>query len=173
MRRALLLGGVLASSLAGPSLAQYAGPYQPPLAYAYAGQEVPAYRQEGYGPGFTLLGARAGFTVLGFDLGAGAHLSFDGGRHHQIAPPAYVPYMPPPPYPQQAYGQPVYAAPQAYSAEDDAVAPLQSQYVVTQVAPEAYYAPPPPPQAYYAPPQVYYAAPVYTAPVYTAPVCGC
>ncbi len=164
MRRALLLGGVLASSLAGPSLAQYAGPYQPPPAYAYAGQVAPAYRQEGYGPGFTVLGARAGVTVLGFDVGAGAHLSFDGGRHHPITPPAYVPYMPPPPYPQQAYGQPVYVVPQAYPAEDYAVAPVQSQYVATEVAPEAYYAPPPPPpQAYYAPPQAYY----------SAPVCGC
>ena len=64
---------------------------------------------------FTLLGAHAGVTVLGVDLGASAHLGVPverscGGGSEVIAPRAYAPPPPmpysPPPYAYQ--GEPGY-----------------------------------------------------------------
>jgi hypothetical protein len=115
---ALLIGaGEQASAQAYPG-------YLPPPAYAYAGQGGPAYQDEidtpgdCGGTGFTILGARAGATVLGFDAGVGGHFGFSGFgggcRRHRVAPvQAYAPPPPPPqPYgPPPAYYPPVQYAP--------------------------------------------------------------
>ena len=116
---ALLMGAAAQANAQG-----YPG-YLPPPAYAYAGQGAPAYQDEIETPGdcggsgFTILGARAGDTVLGFDAGVGGHFGFSGFgggcRRHREAPVQI--YAPPPPQP---YGPP-----------------------------QAYYPPPPPPAAYY------------------------
>jgi len=126
--------------------------YLPPPAYAYAGQGGPAYQDEIDTPGdcggrgFTILGARAGATVLGFDAGVGGHFGFSGfgggcRRHRREQVQAYAP--PPAYYPPPQYAPPQYAPPQ-YS----------------------------PPQ--YSPPE--YASPcgceAYSPPVYVSP-CGC
>jgi len=113
--------------------AQAYGGYLPPPAYAYAGQGGPAYQDEIETPGdcggtgFTILGARVGATVLGFDAGVGGHLGFNGfggGCRRRRAEPvqAYAPqppqaqpyYGPPPGYPPAQYGPPsgYYSAPQ-------------------------------------------------------------
>ena len=85
------------------------------------------------GDRFTLLGAHAGVTVLGVDLGAGVGLSVPTGycgvaQTEQFEPRPYAPpeepapaaYGPPPTYPQYA-PPPVYAyqgyASQGYSAQ--------------------------------------------------------
>jgi hypothetical protein len=96
--------------------------YLPPPAYAYAGQGAPGYQDEidtpgdCGGTGFTILGARAGATVLGFDAGVGGHFGFNGfgGCHrHRPAPvQAYAPPPPPPYYPPPQYAPPQYAPPQ-------------------------------------------------------------
>jgi hypothetical protein len=127
---ALLIGaGSQANAQAYPG-------YLPPPAYAYAGQGAPAYQDEIETPGdcggtgFTILGARAGATVLGFDAGVGGHFGFSGfggGCHRRRAAPVQV-YAPPPP--PQPYGPPPGYPPMQYSP------------------------PPPPPQAsYYSAPQ--------------------
>jgi hypothetical protein len=97
--------------------AQAYGGYLPPPAYAYARQGAPAYQDEidtpgdCGGTGFTILGARAGATVLGFDAGVGGHFGFNGfgggcHRHREqvqaYAPPPQ-PYGPPPEYPPMQY----------------------------------------------------------------------
>jgi hypothetical protein len=106
--------------------------YLPPPAYAYAGQGAPAYQDEIDTPGdcggrgFTILGARAGATVLGFDAGVGGHFGFSGfgggcRRHREAPVQAYAPPPPqpysPPPYPPSGYAPPpppvYYPAPQA------------------------------------------------------------
>jgi hypothetical protein len=111
--------------------AQAYGGYLPPPAYAYAGQGGPVYQDEIETPGdcggtgFTILGARVGATVLGFDAGVGGHFGFNGFgggcRRHRAQAQAYAPppqqqqpYGPPPGYPQQPYGPPsgYYQAPQ-------------------------------------------------------------
>jgi len=102
--------------------------YLPPPAYAYAGQGAPAYQDEidtpgdCGGTGFTILGARAGATVLGFDAGVGGHFGFSGFggacRRHRAPIQAYAPqpYAPPPvqyaPPPQNYYSAPQYSPPQ-------------------------------------------------------------
>jgi len=96
--------------------------YLPPPAYAYAGQGAPAYQDEidtpgdCGGTGFTILGARAGATVLGFDAGVGGHFGFSGFggcRRHRPAPvQAYAPPPPPPYYPPPQYAPPQYAPPE-------------------------------------------------------------
>jgi hypothetical protein len=133
--------------------AQAYGGYLPPPAYAYAGQGGPAYQDEIQTPGdcggtgFTILGARAGATVLGFDAGVGGHFGFNGFgggcRRHRSEP--VQTYAPPPP--QQP---PFYGPPPGYPPEQ--------------------YAPPPPPAAYYSAPQ--YAPPQYSGPPYSSP-CSC
>jgi hypothetical protein len=103
--------------------AQAYGGYLPPPAYAYAGQGGPGYQDEidtpgdCGGTGFTILGARAGATVLGFDAGVGGHFGFNGfgggcRRHRAQQVQAYAP----PPQQQQPYGPPPmqYAPPQSY-----------------------------------------------------------
>jgi hypothetical protein len=119
---ALLVGaGAEANAQAYPG-------YLPPPAYAYAGQGAPAYQDEidtpgdCGGTGFTILGARAGATVLGFDAGVGGHFGFSGFgggcRRHRPPVQAYAPaYAPPPVYPPMQYApppppQPYYSAPQ-------------------------------------------------------------
>jgi hypothetical protein len=122
---ALLIGaGAQANAQAYPG-------YLPPPAYAYAGQGAPAYQDEidtpgdCGGTGFTILGARAGATVLGFDAGVGGHFGFSGfgggcRRHRErvqaYAPPPPQPYgYPPEPYapqpPAAYYPGPQYQAP--------------------------------------------------------------
>jgi len=109
--------------------AQGYGGYLPPPAYAYAGQGAPAYQDEidtpgdCGGTGFTILGARAGATVLGFDAGVGGHFGFSGFgggcRRHREPVQAYAPppqpYAPPPapygPPPQSYYTAPQYGSP--------------------------------------------------------------
>ena len=70
---------------------------------------------------FTILGAHAGATVLGFNAGVGGHFGFGDGcghHHHAHAAPAQA-YTPPPeppqvdPYPA-AYPQAPWGAPYAY-----------------------------------------------------------
>jgi hypothetical protein len=108
---ALLIGaGAQANAQAYPG-------YLPPPAYAYAGQGAPAYQDEIETPGscggtgFTILGARAGATVLGFDAGVGGHFGFSGFgggcRRHRVQVQAYAPPPPPEPY----YSAPQYAPP--------------------------------------------------------------
>jgi hypothetical protein len=132
--------------------AQAYGGYLPPPAYAYAGQGAPAYQDEIETPGdcggtgFTILGARAGATVLGFDAGVGGHFGFNGfggcRRRHRSEP--VQAYAPPPPPQQQSYGPPPGYPPEQYA--------------------------PPPSVSYYAPPQ--YPAPQYSTPQYSTP-CSC
>ncbi len=102
----------------------------PPPPYAYAGGGYDAGYGGGRGGGcgqdrFTLVGAHAGVTVLGVDLGAGAGLSvptdgYCGGGAPAFQPRPYAPapmayyqgyeqtYAPPPPPapPPMAYGYP-------------------------------------------------------------------
>jgi hypothetical protein len=96
--------------------------YLPPPAYAYASQAAPVYQDEIETPGdcggtgFTILGARAGATVLGFDAGVGGHFGFNGFgggcRRHRASVQAYAP----PPLPQQPYGPPpAYYPPAQYA----------------------------------------------------------
>ena len=94
----------------------------PPYAYADGG-----YGGGGYGGGggcgqdhFTLLGAHAGVTVLGVDLGASAHLGVPVDSECGGGSPVFVPrpYAPPPPAPMtygyQGYGEQSYA-PEGYA----------------------------------------------------------
>lgn len=110
--------------VAGTTSAQGAhgyGGYGPTPAYAAGGGEsyAPYDTYNRARPGFTLVGARAGVTVLGVNLdgGAGVRLSvgddgYEGGhRHHHHSRP--VAYAPPPPPPQYA-PEPQYAPPPAY-----------------------------------------------------------
>ena len=115
---------VMLTGGAGAAQAQaYYGDLPPPP-YAYAGGGYAG----GYGgcrqDRFTLLGARAGVTVLGVDLGASAHLGVPvdgacGGYAPAFQPRPYAPapmayyqgyeqtYAPPPPPAQpMAYGYP-------------------------------------------------------------------
>ena len=107
-----------------------------------------AYGYAGYGgggcEGFTLAGAHAGVTLLGFNLGAGARFGFDGGCGGGYAPAA-APAYPAGNYVNGGYYNQQEAYPPAYAA----------------------------PAAYPAPPVVY-AVPTYTyaQPVYAQP-CGC
>ena len=108
--------------LAGAGAAQAQGYYGgelPPLPYAYAGG---GYGGEGYGGGgggcgqdrFTLLGAHAGVTVLGVDLGASAHLGVPVDEECGGGAPAFQPrpYAPAPmAYGYQGYGEQGYAPP--------------------------------------------------------------
>ncbi len=101
----------------------YAG-YLPPPAYAYAGPGAPAYQDEietpgdcGGGTGFTILGARVGATVLGFDAGVGGHFGFNGfggGCHRRRAAPAQA-YAPPPQQQPSPYGPPPGYPPAQYA----------------------------------------------------------
>jgi hypothetical protein len=126
MAKVTLTAAAAAALLIGASAqanAQAYPGYLPPPAYAYAGQGAPGYQDEIETPGdcggtgFTILGARAGATVLGFDAGVGGHFGFSGFgggcRRHRAPVQAYAPqpyappqvqYAPPP----QAY----YSAPQ-------------------------------------------------------------
>ena len=125
------------SLLAGAASAQpYYGYGQlPPAPYVEAG----GYQGGGYGgacnggQGFTLLGARAGVTVLGFDLGADAHFNapaIDCGGGEAPAP-AFAPAPPAPPPEPMGYGSP----PPSYGYESYGYAPQPM-------------APPPQPWAY-------------------------
>jgi hypothetical protein len=108
-------------SVGAQANAQAYGGYLPPPAYAYAGQGAPAYQDEIETPGdcggtgFTILGARAGATVLGFDAGVGGHFGFNGFggrcRRHRAEPAQG--YAPPPP--QQPYGPPPGYGPEQYA----------------------------------------------------------
>jgi hypothetical protein len=88
------------------------------------------------GDRFTLLGAHAGVTVLGVDLGAGAGLSvptggYCGGEAQSFEPRAYAP---PPPAPA-AYAPPAYGyAPPAYAYQS---------YAAQSYGPPPMMAPPP------------------------------
>jgi hypothetical protein len=110
----------------------YQGDDLPPPAYAYYGHQ---YGGGGCGGRFTIVGAHAGVTVLGIDIGGGASASIplycDRGQGY--APQAYAPP------PQPVYQPPVYQPP---------------VYQPPQYAPQAYYAPPAPmyPPQYAAPP---------------------
>ena len=135
---AAMLAGVAGVAQAQPG---YGG-------YGYGEPPPPPYQEVGGGPpaacgrdNFTLLGAHAGVTVLGLDLGASAHLGVpvDGDCGQGAAAPAYEPrpyappepagYAPPPEYgpppspcgepacgqpqyDQPQYGQPQYAQPE-------------------------------------------------------------
>jgi hypothetical protein len=115
---ALVAGGAQAQPY-GYAGGSYVGGELPAPAYAYAGYGAPpqgGYSQaydEGDCDSFTLLGAHAGVTVLGLNLGAGTHLGVgdDGchrhhGHHIQYAPPP-EPQGPPPemgPPPQMGPG---------------------------------------------------------------------
>ncbi len=136
--KAALASAIGLALAGGGSLAQaqpeYPEGYLPPPPYAYQqGNRDEGYRDEGYyaagscgGGSFTLLGANAGVTVLGVDLGAGAHLGVPTGggcgeqgggrfvaRPHapppadfgDEGPPGYG-YGPPPPPMGQGYGDP-------------------------------------------------------------------
>jgi hypothetical protein len=110
MNRLLCIAAAAVAALvAGSAQAQpygyagggYVGGELPAPAYAYAGYGAPpqgGYSQaydEGDCDSFTLLGAHAGVTVLGLNLGAGTHLGVgDGGcrRHHGH----HIQYTPPP-----------------------------------------------------------------------------
>jgi hypothetical protein len=109
----------------------YQGGDLPPPAYAYYGQQ---YGDASCGDRFTIVGAHAGFTVLGIDVGGAASASVGGACDHgrDYAPQAYAPP------PQPVYQPPVYQPPQ----------------YAPQYAPQAYYAPRPPmyPPQGYAPP---------------------
>ena len=114
-----------------------------------------AYGYAGYGgngcEGFTIAGAHAGVTLLGFNLGGGARLGFDGGG---CGGGGYAPAAGPA-YPRGDYVNGGY-----YNQQD-------------AYPPQAYAAP----VAYAAPPVVYapaytYSQPVYAAPSYVQP-CGC
>jgi hypothetical protein len=133
---------VAAAALMAGATAASAQPY-----YGYDELPPAPYQVEGgaaYGgcgvDRFTLVGAHAGVTVLGVDLGAGAGLSVPTGggcaapaesyAPRAYAPPAPAAYAPPPyapqpyeaqPYEVQAYGpppaygyQPAYGYPQGY-----------------------------------------------------------
>lgn len=106
-----------AAAAAGAANAQASYGYGPTPAYAAGGESYAPYdTYNRSSPGFTLVGARAGVTVLGINLdgGAGVRLSAgEGGgyRHHHERPVAYAP--PPPPPPQYA-PEPQYAPPPAY-----------------------------------------------------------
>lgn len=107
----------------------YEGGYLPPPAYAYYGAPTGGYGG-GCGDRFTIVGAHAGVTVLGIDVGGGAGVSV-GGYCNQgggYAPQAYAP--PQPVY--QPAPQPVYQP-----------APPPMYYPAPQAAPCC--APPPPP----------------------------
>lgn len=117
MLKTVLAGALASGALMGGS-AQAQG-------YGYGYDEGrPAYASAGYGyepyrpRGFTLLGARAGVTVLGIDVDAsakltvGAHGWGGGSRPTYYAPPQQG-YAPPPP-PEPAYmpaPQPMYVQP--------------------------------------------------------------
>ena len=140
MTKLLLIAGVAAFAIgASPAGAHDVG-YD-----AYAG-----YADEGSDCGrdqFTILGAHAGATVLGFNAGVGGHFGFGDGcshhHHHARAVPvqAYAPQPEPPPYVDPypaAYPQAPWGAPYAYR---------------TYGQPRIYAPPPPPPM--YAPPPAY------------------
>ena len=99
----------------------------PPPPYQEVGGAEPAACER---DNFTLLGAHAGVTVLGLDLGASAHLGVpvDGDCGQSYAQPAYEPRPLAPPEPPPAYGPP-----------------------------PVYYAMPAPPPMVYSPPQPQYA----------------
>ncbi|MHB8283822.1 MAG: hypothetical protein ACYDD1_04020 [Caulobacteraceae bacterium] len=94
---------------AGGAQAQgyYPGANLPPPAYAYDTQQ---YADPGCGR-FTIVGAHAGVTVLGIDIGGGASASVpycNGGQDY--APQAYAP-RPQPVYQPPMYQPPVYQPP--------------------------------------------------------------
>jgi hypothetical protein len=102
---AALLGGA-ASASAQPAYGYGYGDL-PPAPYAEAGAP-PVVGASCGSNHFTIVGARAGVTVLGFDVGGSAHFSapvdsgcWGGGEG--VAYPARA-YAPPPPPPQPAYG---------------------------------------------------------------------
>ena len=123
----------VAAGAAAVMLAATAGAAQAQPGYGYGegyGELPPPPYQEVGGAGaivcgrdnFTLLGAHAGVTVLGLDLGASAHLGVpvDGDCSQVYAQPAYEPRPLAPPEPPQGYGPPpVYyampAPPMVYS----------------------------------------------------------
>jgi hypothetical protein len=133
----LTLAAAAVALLIGQAVQANAQPYPgylPPPAYAYADRGAPIYQDESETPGgcggsgFTILGVRAGATVLGFDAGVGGHFGFSGGCHRRGSVPVLQAYAPPPP-PPQAYEPPYQGPPY----------------------PQMYYAPPPPPPASYSP----------------------
>ena len=88
---ALMAGGASAQP-------EYGYGQLPPPPYAYSGGYGEATPSScGGGDGFTLLGAHAGVTVLGVDLGASAHLGVPAGSACEAPPPAFTPrpYAPP------------------------------------------------------------------------------
>jgi hypothetical protein len=115
----------LAAPAAGASAQGYYGydapPPPPPPYAAYADVDGPAQACDDHG--FTIVGAHAGVTVLGFGLNGGARFTApsDCGHHHhhrgegapQFAPRPYAPPMAyaPPPYAQPGYGEEGYPAP--------------------------------------------------------------
>ena len=128
----MMVPGYAAAAAVAMSLLASAANAQPYYGY---GQLPPApyVEQGGYqgggggcggGEGFTLLGARAGVTVLGFDLGADTHFnapSFNacGGGGGGYAQPSYAPAPPaPPPEPMG------YAPPPSYGYESYAPPPM-------------------------------------------------
>ncbi len=129
---AVALASACAGAGAASAQAYGYGGYGPTPAYAARGESYAPYDTYNRGrPGFTLVGARAGVTVLGVNLdgGAGVRLSAgDGGgyRHHHEGAPSYAPPPPPPPeYPPEpqyapapyeggyvtSYSYPTYPAP--------------------------------------------------------------
>lgn len=111
MNRLLCMATAVAALVAGAAQAQpygyagggYVGGELPAPAYAYAGYggaPQGGYSQaydEGDCDGFTVLGAHAGVTVLGLNLGAGAHLGAgDDGCHGHRHHGHHIQYTPPP-----------------------------------------------------------------------------
>ena len=101
---AFLLTGAAGAAQAQPS---YGKGDLPPPPYIYVGDVYGGCRSHDE---FTLLGAHAGVTVLGLDLGASAHFGVpvesgcEGGSAPVFVPRPYAP----PPVPM-AYGPPPYA----------------------------------------------------------------
>ena len=143
----LLLIAAVAALASGVGGAQASG-------FGYEAQA--GYADEGSDCGrdqFTILGAHAGATVLGFNAGVGGHFGFGDGcerRHHAHAHPVQAYGLPPEGQPEvdpcpAAYPQAPWGAPYAYR---------------TYGRPEAYEPPPPPPM--YGPP---------SQPMYGPPPC--
>lgn len=112
--------GAAAVFAAGGAQAQgyYSGGDLPPPAYAYDGQQ---YASPECGR-FTIVGAHAGVTVLGIDIGASGSASVpycNGGQDY--APQAYAP-PPQPVYQPPVYQPPVYQ-PQYYAPRQPAYPP--------------------------------------------------
>lgn len=107
LKSVMIAAAALAAPAAGASAQAYEGDAPPPP-YAYTGERAPAPACDDRG--FTIVGAHAGVTVLGFGLNGGARFTApadcggygDGQDAPRFAP---RPYAPPMAYAPQGYGQ--------------------------------------------------------------------